>query len=283
MSSATLRLRDGRRLGYAQFGVPSGRPVLLFHGGSDSRLTRHPDDTIVESLGIRLVTIDRPGIGLSDYAPRRSLVGWVEDVEQLADSLGLEGFAVVGWSAGGPHALACAYILPDRVRRIAVVAGLPPLDANGAVAALPPFMRRLFVLARISPLLAWPALGFVLSRTRGDLDRVAARYNEYLSECDREVLAQPGILEAAILAKREAHARGLASELTLLTKPWGFPLAEVRAPTTLWYGTEDLGCPPRVAEALAAQLPDARVEIVQGQGHQLFYSRWREIMADVSA
>src|SRR4051812_21982958 len=108
-SNATLRLRDGRTLGYATYGDPAGRPILLMHGYPDSRLTRHPDDSLTASLGVRLIVPDRPGIGLSAFRPARSVLERVADIAALADGLSLERFAVLGWSAGGPYALACAY------------------------------------------------------------------------------------------------------------------------------------------------------------------------------
>src|SRR5690349_404455 len=116
----TLRRPDGRALGYAEFGPPKGMPIVCIHGYGDSRLTRHPDDSLLTKLGVRLVTLDRPGIGLTDYRPARSVLDWVDDARLLADQLGLGRFAVLGWSGGGPHALACARRFPDRLRAVGV-------------------------------------------------------------------------------------------------------------------------------------------------------------------
>src|SRR5207245_3071247 len=103
-----VRLPDGRRLAYDDAGDPAGRPLLFFHGLGASRRARHPDDGVAAGLGVRLLTVDRPGIGGSDPLLRRRLLDWPGDVAALADELGLDRFAVAGWSAGGPHALACA-------------------------------------------------------------------------------------------------------------------------------------------------------------------------------
>ena len=111
-----ILLPDGRRLAYAEFGIPDGKPVFYFHGSNGSRLERHPDESIAASLGIRIITIDRPGHGLSDYQPRRKLLDWPGDVEALADSLGIGRFAVAGFSSGGPHLLACAYKIDSLVK-----------------------------------------------------------------------------------------------------------------------------------------------------------------------
>src|SRR5437868_4736543 len=102
-TATTIQLRDGRTLGYAQYGDPSGKPLILMHGFPDSHITRHPDDGLTTSLGVRLIIPDRPGTGLSSFKPARSLVERVEDVAELADLLKLPRFAVLGWSAGGPY------------------------------------------------------------------------------------------------------------------------------------------------------------------------------------
>ena len=120
-------LADGRRLGFDDVGDAEGPVVFYLHGFGSSRVVRHPDDHIATELGIRLIAVDRPGIGLSTGAPGRRLLDWPGDVEQLADRLGIESFAVLGWSGGGPYALACGWSLPDRVDRIGLISAAAPL------------------------------------------------------------------------------------------------------------------------------------------------------------
>jgi len=146
-----VRLRDGRTLSYAEWGDPSGVPVLLFHGSPASRLFC-PDPAATAAAGVRLVTIDRPGYGRSDHQPGRTILDWPTDVEQLAESLGLSRLPVVAHSSGGPYALACAVRLPDRVTRIALVSCVVPIDeVPAAVAGLDDGDRSLVELARRSP------------------------------------------------------------------------------------------------------------------------------------
>src|SRR5918998_25550 len=123
-----VRLRDGRRLGYAEYGDPQGSPVLFFHGLGTTRVICPPDDGTALRERIRLVAVDRPGIGISDRRPRRRLLDWPADVVQLADHLEIERFAVVGWSGGGPYAAACGYLLPHRVRKVGMVSSPAPLS-----------------------------------------------------------------------------------------------------------------------------------------------------------
>ena len=121
-----LTLADGRELAYEVWGDPAGRPVFFQHGTGDSRLARHPDDTLTASLGVRLVTADRPGVGRSTPLPGRTLLDWVPDASAVVDALGIDTFAVAGWSGGGPHALAIAHELPARVTKVALASCLAP-------------------------------------------------------------------------------------------------------------------------------------------------------------
>jgi pimeloyl-ACP methyl ester carboxylesterase len=131
-----IALPDGRSLAYAEFGDPDGRPVLFFHGTPGYRLNPWIADAELRSLGVRLIALDRPGVGRSTARPHRRLLDWPDDVQTVTDALGLERFAVVGFSNGGPHAAACAHKLGRRVSGTALVAPMPPLDEPGAVQQL---------------------------------------------------------------------------------------------------------------------------------------------------
>src|SRR5258708_37156679 len=109
-----IHLRDGRALGYADFGALTGKPVFFFHGFPGSRLQHAPGDSIATSLGAHIITIDRPGFGLSAFQPGRTLLDWPNDVAALADALEIDQFAAIGLSGGGPYLLACAYKIPRR-------------------------------------------------------------------------------------------------------------------------------------------------------------------------
>jgi len=121
-----IQLRDGRWLGYTESGDPAGAPVLFFHGFGTTRVICPPDNS-ARQLGVRMIAVDRPGLGLSTPRPGRGLLDWPPDVSEFADALGIERFAIVGWSGGGPYALACGRFLADRVTSIALVSGAAPL------------------------------------------------------------------------------------------------------------------------------------------------------------
>ena len=263
VADATTTVAGGRVLGYADVGDPAGTPVFYFHGGGDSRLTRHPDDGIAAAFGVRLVAPDRPGCGLSTIARRRTLLGWADDVRRLADSLGIDRFAVVGWSAGGPHALACARALDDRVTRAAVVAGMP--DPAG-FAHLPADLRRALHAARRLPRAVEPSL---------------ARWARQPPAATGDPLCDAAYAAGRVEAFRSGP-RGLARELAMLARPWGFRVEEIGTPVRLWYGTRDAVCPVAVGEDLARRLPHAELTVTDDT-HQLLFPRWREILEDVAA
>ncbi|HEX7444592.1 MAG TPA: alpha/beta hydrolase, partial [Acidimicrobiales bacterium] len=146
-----LTLGDGRRLGYTAYGDPEGLPVLNCHGGLLCRLDVEPADEAARRLGICLVSPDRPGVGLSGRQPGRSTVDWAADVRELVDQLGIDRFAVMGWSLGGQYAAALAARLGDRVTRTAVVAGCVPLDEPVALSQLNAMDLRFGRLSRHCP------------------------------------------------------------------------------------------------------------------------------------
>ncbi len=148
----TLQLNDGRSLGYAEFGDPGGKPVFFFHGTPGSRLFRPPDE-ITRKIGVRLITADRPGYGLSTFQPGRRILDWPADIAQLASHLGIHKFAVSGHSGGGPYVAACAYAIPERLTVAAVLSGAGPADSPGARRGMTS-MNKFGVT--VGPFLPWP-------------------------------------------------------------------------------------------------------------------------------
>lgn len=122
----TIQLSDGRTLAYLESGDPNGQPVFYFHGGPGSRLEGQIYDSLNQKLGIRMIVADRPGYGLSDNQEDRTYLNWADDVAELADQLGIERFAVLGYSSGGPYAAVVAHQLPERVAVAVIVAGEGP-------------------------------------------------------------------------------------------------------------------------------------------------------------
>ena len=233
-------------------------PVVYLHGGGDSRLSRHPDDFIAGALGIRLLAVDRSGPAV----PGRTLPGFARELLAVADAREVERFAVVGWSAGGPHALAAAAVAPERVTRVALVASMPVPDG---LRNMPRPVRLAMRLARISPRLAAPGL------ERWGRSRTPAT-------------GAPGTDAAYARGRVESFRSGgewLARELAYLGRPWGFGLADVRAPVSLWWGERDVVTPPSIARDYEHRLPRCELRLVDAT-HQVLFQRWRDILADAA-
>jgi pimeloyl-ACP methyl ester carboxylesterase len=249
---------DRRALTFDDVGDPAGIPVVYLHGGGDSRLSRHPDDSIAASLGIRLLAVDRCGPAVRG----RTLRSCAGEVLALLDHVGVARAAVVGWSAGGPHALALAAVAPARVERVVIVASLPPPSGRRA---LPHDVQRVMRLARLAP-------------------RLAARGLEVWGRRLPPPTGDPAGDVAYAHGRVEAFAHGglwLARELAYLGRPWGFELADIHAPVTLWWGERDRVTPPSIAHDYRRLLPDSELRLVDDT-HQLLFSRWREILADAA-
>lgn len=271
----TFRLSDGRCLGYAEYGEPNGNPVFFFHGNPGSRYewSRVADPETMS--GIRAIAPDRPGFGVSDFQPCRTHLDWAKDIAELADHLGLDQFAVIGFSSGGAHALACAWAMPERVSALGLISCVAPLEIPGIMAGMSGPNKREILLARAVPLLARLWMARV---ARGAVRDSRKRAIEASGEAEREKRA------AALLNLTEAFrqgACGCAYELTLRSRPWAFDLTEVTTKSFLWQGEADDNVPPPMGRYLASVLPGCEATFVPGARHAVHSRRMSEILAKV--
>jgi pimeloyl-ACP methyl ester carboxylesterase len=276
-------LRDGRRLGWAEYGNPQGRPVLYFHGWPASRLEPRLMDADCAELGVRLVAPDRPGMGLSDFKPRRSIVDWAADVAELAGHLDLNRFAVLGVSGGGPYAAACAAALPGRLSAVLLVCSVGPVDFPGATQRMVGPTRWLLRFARGAPWLARILAGPCLRALWGHGEQVMPHAIEArLPQPDRLALARPEIQQTLVASSREGFRPGLrgpAWDGLLFGQPWGFRFEAIRTPVWLWHGELDVIVPPAMGRHLAASIPHCRATFYPADGHfSLPFNRVRQIL-----
>jgi pimeloyl-ACP methyl ester carboxylesterase len=269
----TVVTADGRTLAIAEWGDPDGFPVFLLHGTPGSRLDGQANEGLYSDVGARVITYDRPGYGGSDRYRGRRVVDSVADVSGIADSLGIERFAVSGGSWGGPHSLAVAAGLPDRVTRAASVAGVAPFD-------MPDFDWFAGMDAANIEEIGWALEGEdVLAR---ELERMTAAWLERLandpseagavefSEADRAVMARPERNEAMRRMLNEAFRQGVGGyvdDIFCLIQPWGFDVTEIRVATRIDYGLTDVLVPRQHGEWLAHNVPVAEVVIDEQGGH----------------
>jgi len=265
-----FRLADGRRLCFAEMGPPQGTPALMFHGIPGSRLQRPVDDRILRQLNLRLITFDRPGLGRSQRFPGRRVADWPRDVAQVLDALGITRCHVAGVSGGGPYALACAALLPERLVAAATIGGAPPAESDAQTFGIAHPARFLRFAALRSPGIARRLLGAFRKALYDPKGWDAASIAPLLSAGDARVLRDS--LFASLLATdfKEAFRQGVEGVLDeglSLSRPWGFSLGSIRVPVTIFHGTKDRIVPPASARWLAKRIPTSRLRLVRGAGH----------------
>jgi len=268
---------DGREVAFARWGDPDGFPVLALHGTPGCRLQRWPDEEVYRGLGVCVVTHDRAGYGRSSRRPGRRVVDEVDDVRLIADELGFERFGVTGGSGGGPHALACAARLPDRVPRAVCAVGITPYGPPGLapdawLAGMDPENVREFRLA----LEGEEALVPDLEREQTKMEaRVAVDPSSVLddfdlSDSDRAQLARPEIVQIIRESTAESAANGVygwADDDLAFTQPWGFDVSEITVPVLVRYGSTDVLVPRAHGDWLAAHVPGCIVKLDDAAGH----------------
>ena len=277
----TLTLADGRDLTYETYGDPDGMPVVFNHGVFDSRLIRNPDEQLTASLGLRMIAADQPGVGGSTPMKGRRMVDWGEDMEQLADALGLDRFAVAGHSGGGPHALSIAAHLPHRVTRGVLASPLGPLNQDGfAKLLLWKDMRVLLRLRHFPPVLRW-ALRSEVTKMKKDIGRAVEEFAATFPS-DAHLLSDPALramFEENLLAGVAQDEEG-AFEMIRAASDWGFEIEDVKQPFDVFYGDQDEVLAPEMATRVAKRLPNGTGHVWPGGGHVavLERARWTEFL-----
>ncbi|MEM9459347.1 MAG: alpha/beta hydrolase [Myxococcota bacterium] len=279
----TTTLPDGRRLAYQGFGDPEGRPVFYFHGWPSSRLDASLFGDLAASAGLRMIGVDRPGIGRSDFQPGRTLLHWPKDVDALADALGLERFAVFGVSGGGPYVAACAYAIAERLTSATIVAGLAPMTRSETLRGMPLANRFMLQVGRPLPWLLRGMLSMMhrqISRP-GTIERMFAT----LPPVDRAAIEHLGTKRFAAVLE-ESYRQGTAGpthEGRIYASPWGFELEHIPMPVTIWQGELDQNVPPSSGRIFAREIPNAKAHFVPGEGHvSLLVNHGEAILASIT-
>ena len=256
--------------------------MVYLHGAIGTPVRRTPElDALIDRLSVRYIDVSRPGFGRSDPSPGRRIVDFPRDLEALADRLGLGRFAVLGVSAGGPYALACAMSLPERTIASAVVSSLSPLSPPHAGRRMPAHLRLpLRVLVRR------PELS---KRLSARLIRLVARHPRAVARlarlgatpADRRLLGTADTAMTAVesfLASAAAGVQGMVDDYLACCTAWGFEPSEVAGEVHLWHGEQDRFVPVEQARALAAALPRCRAQFDPVDGHFFFRRRVDEVL-----
>jgi pimeloyl-ACP methyl ester carboxylesterase len=283
-------LKDGRTLGFAEYGDPKGEPAIEFHGCPGSRLEAGNYDEAGKKLGARVIGIDRPGFGMSTYVKGYRIVDWPADVIEFANALGLKRFAVAGISSGSPYALACARFIPERLKGCAIVSGLPPLTVKGE--KLDPshyLMAEELLMARMAktiPFAARAIFRYVLWQLRKDPAN-AMKQVKGVTAGDIELLKHQEMKRAfqQIIAEgSRGGLRGSVESLALEMRDWGFSLQDITSHVSIWHGEADYMVFPAAAKYMASKLPNHALHMIPGSGHlRLISGHAEEVLRELLA
>jgi pimeloyl-ACP methyl ester carboxylesterase len=285
-TSRVQRLADGRRIGYAEFGDAQGAAVIAIHGTPGSRFMFALTDKAARERRLRIIAPERPGYGLSDFCRKETLTHAADDMTAFADALGLDRFAVIGVSGGGPYAIATAASMADRIALLALISPVGPIAdchdrirmtklhrliftrMGGSPAACATFFWSVRNLVRWAPNVAYRAL----------MQRVVAS--------DRRVLGRAEVkanLQAALKEGLRPGIDGARQDLRLFCAPWGLKLEDIDVPSVVWQGSDDAIVPPGGAYHLAETLPNCRLDVIQGGGHYWVFAQFERVLDAVEA
>ena len=275
---------EDRQIGFAEFGDPQGRAIFWLHGTPGARRQIPMEARVfAEKANIRLIGIDRPGIGSSTPHRYDTVVAFADDLRTIADTLGIEKMVVVGLSGGGPYTLGCAAALPDRVVAAAVIGGVAPTVGSDAITG--GLMGN--VGMRVAPLLQFAGMpiGLVASALIRFIKPVASPaadlYGRVSPEADRRLLARPEIkamfLDDLLNGSRKQLAAPF-SDIVVFARDWGFRLDEITVPVRWWHGDADHIVPFAHGRHVVSKLADAELYPMPGESHLAGLGRAEEIL-----
>ena len=287
-SQGFVQLPEGAVVAFQEYGVPNGVPVMFCHGWPSSCTMARLTDEPARDLGIRIISLDRPGISGSSLQPDRKLSDWPRVVERIVEHLGVREFRILAISGGAPYAYATAVAMPQRVQAIAIVGGVPPMAELVDGEGLLPLYRWMLALYRTRPRLLrrlFHLVRPVLSLRPPVRFRPLLLKMLMLRQCDAESLRDAAAFEAIFESQRRAwrsSAEGVMADARIYAQPWGFALEDVRVPVRLWHGKEDRAFSIHLAEQVAKRVPNCKAHFVDDAGHySLPIRHMREILKDL--
>jgi pimeloyl-ACP methyl ester carboxylesterase len=277
-----LKIRGGQSVAWTEYGARHGQPVFYFHGLPGSREEARSAQRVASELHIRLIAVDRFGYGESVAQRNPTLLEWAESIGELADHLNLPSFAVLGFSGGAPHALACAFVLGDRVTHLSLVGALAEFSTPVAQAHFSPQFKPLYELAAADP---EACLRQLEQMVQGPGD-VIQLIQSNLAADDQRLFADQGFTgfySDNIHASLAQGVVGAARDLNRLGSSWGFDIDAIDCDTALWHGVQDRSCGVAIADYLAETIPHSTLHKLADKGHFFLFENWREILGDLVA
>lgn len=278
MQDNTMKLNDGRTLGFSDYGKSNGIPIFLFHGTPGSRIFGLENEPLIEKYGIYVIAPERPGYGLSDPQPDRTIEDWVADIAALADHLDLHQFHVAGGSGGGPYALACAIHLPTRVLSATLIGSATPPKMLQLSKDMASGNRIAFFLAKYAPFLLKILFANYAHAVNKSPAKLMQKMLSQFCEWDRRIIENPigeGREKELMLHLEEAFrqgSKGAYRDMLLMSQPWRLDLNKISIPVFMWHGESDTLVPIAPAKEFAKQIPNCESHFIPGAGHLLLES-----------
>jgi pimeloyl-ACP methyl ester carboxylesterase len=278
-----IAVGDDRQIGFAEFGDPQGRAVFWLHGTPGARRQIPMEARVyAEQRQIRLIGVDRPGIGSSTPYQYDTVFAFAEDLRTIADTLGIDKMEVIGLSGGGPYTLACAAAMPDRVVAAGVLGGVAPVRGADAIAGgVMAFGSMVAPLLEVAGAPIRLAAGLLIRLARPVAEPALYMYARISPEADRRLLVRPEFkamfLDDLLNGSRKQLAAPFA-DVVVFARDWGFRLDEVKVPVRWWHGDRDHIVPFEHGQHVVSRLPDAQLTHLPGESHLAGLGRAEEIL-----
>ncbi|MDF1644645.1 MAG: alpha/beta fold hydrolase [Pseudomonadales bacterium] len=279
-TSNAITLTDGRTMSYGDYGPRNGLPVVLFHHLFGSRNDKPEDETLLPSLGIRLIIPERPGVGQSCSTHEINLLATINDVLQLVDKLEIDRFHVAGLSAGAPFATAFAAITADRTIKLGLIAAQMPVEELPKGIKVGTIHRFLTSVARYLPSMVLKQLEHNYSKLLANPEEMLSEYKSKTNSADKRLHQDPRINRIRLQNIQDAATRNpyiYARDLTAGFRPWGCKLSELQIPVILWHGKQDELFPYEHAQAMADLIPNCKTVFSDNWGHFFPLQEWESI------
>lgn len=282
-----IKLANGRIIGYAEYGDSLGFPVFYFHGGQESRLSSKFMDSTAKALKVRLISPDRPGVGISTFQENRQFLDWGDDIAELADTHGLSKYSILGLSGGAPHVLACLIADSSRIENASIVSGATPYDYKGTLKGM------WFPVKLIHWFASWKNDKQLRKFIQNDFDGLVNKpekrikqFQNYLPAPDKKLMTEyPEFGWEFIEGSKESYKQGIEAvvqEWKLYVSDWKMELSAIHSPVSLWYGSSDKMAPIHRGHYYKKELPNSNLKVLDNEGHfSLIRNHFEEILTEL--
>jgi len=283
----SITLSDRRILGYAEYGDSNGYPIFYFHGGQESRLSSMFMDSTAKRLNIRIISPDRPGIGLSTFQVDRKFLDWGSDIAQLADSLEIKHYSIFGLSGGAPHVLACICNDSSRIENASIISGATPYNYTGTLKGMWFPIKLIHWFARMKR--DKHLRKFIKNDFESLVNKPGKRMKQFqklLPKPDKRLMINNpeygwDFIKGSIESYRQG-IEGIVQEWKLYVSDWQMELNKIHFPITLWYGSEDKMAPTHRGNYYNKELPNSTLKLIANEGHfSLIRNHLEAILTDL--